>query len=203
MRYLLVATSFLLLTIYTSSQAAGQSQPCTLKLSQAPSVRGVKLDMTVDQLLSLFPGSNENTDIKQRLSGAEGYPSFGETGFQISPSSYPAGDRFVGIEGYSIRSFDRRVVGVDVYYYSFPKGARWRNVDDLVQRLADSFHLPGPKDWEPTGGSSRTLQCDGFRAVVSANGDSSSISFYNPGWVQTKKDRSTAFEDQKRREFKP
>ncbi len=204
MRHFLVATSFLLLTISTYSQTPGtQPQPCTLKLSQAPSVRGVKLDMTVDQLLPLFPGSSDDAQIKRRLSESEGYPNFGEASFFIQPSNYSPSERFAGIANYLIRVFDRRVVGVEVDYDRFPRGPRWTNVDDLVQKFADSLHLPSPKNWEPSGDTARKLKCDGFDAMASANGDGSSIGFHNLRWVQTKKDRSAAFEEQKRREFKP
>ena len=203
MRQILLAASFLLLTISLNLQTASAQQPCTLKLSQSPSMRGVKLGMTVDQLLSLFPGSSDNAEIKQRLSASEGYPDFGDVSFYLAPSRYATGDHFAGVAEFYISSFDGRVVGVRVQYLNFPTGARWRRVDDLVEKFADSFHLPGPKDWEANGADTRQLKCDGFETAVWAAGDSSSISLFDRSWVQTKQARSAAFEEQKRREFKP
>jgi hypothetical protein len=102
-----------------------------------------------------------------------------------------------------VRSFDRRVVGLDVYYEEFPRGARWRNPDDLVQRFSDSLRLPGAKDWLPEQGYARKrLKCDGFDVVV-AGGEHALISFSQLNWVETQKERLAAFEEQKRREFKP
>jgi len=196
-------SAFLLFTaISTYGQTSSPPlQPCTLKLSQAPSVRGLKLNMTVDELLPLLPDS-ESDAVKNALRKSEGYPQFGEIWFDSSPSNWASKDRFAGISAYNFRFFDRRLVGLSARYDSFPTGARWKNVDDLIQRFSDSFHLPGPKDWE-SGPTIKRLKCDGFEVSVYAGGDQASISFFTPSWEGTKKERLAAFEEQRRREFKP
>ena len=204
MRHVLVSLAFYFLTVSLQGQTAGTpSQPCRLKPSQAPAVRGVKLDMTVDELVSLFPGLDERINLKQRVSQAEGYSSFGYLVFDIDPSSYSTKDKFAGIGHYRFQLFDRRVVTLYVYYPSFPTGARWQNIDDLVQRFANSLHLPNAQDWTYEGSTQKRLTCDGFEIVVSSANDRAQITFDNPQWVQTQKERLTALEEQKRREFKP
>ena len=201
MRHIPMAAFILLLTVSTYGQTAGP-QPCTLKLSQAPAVRGVKLDMTLDELFSVFPGLSEQVAY---LVNAEGYPKFGYASFAITPLNYSTKDRFTGIEQYYVMLFDRRVVGLSVDYAAFPIGARWRNTDDLVQIFSESLHLPSYKSWvaEQTY-PRRILNCDGFQIAVTAANDRAHIRFSGNGsWEQTQKDRLAAFEEQKRREFKP
>jgi len=150
MKKILFSASLLLMAISVYGQTAGpQPQPCTLKLSQAPSVRGVKLDMTLDELFALFPGSSNEGRITQALSQSEGYDRFGEAGFSIAPTTYSTKDRFAGISVYFVDSFDRRIVSFTAVYDRFPKGPRWHSVDDLIQRFAESFHLPEPEGLDP------------------------------------------------------
>jgi hypothetical protein len=204
MRRIVFSAAFLLILASTFGEtAAQQSSACTLKLSQAPAVRGVKLDMKVDDFLSLFPGSSEHDFIKSQLAMADVYPHFGETSFSVIPANYSTRDQFAGVTDYMVRLFDRRIVGLDVYYESFPRGARWRSADDLIQRFSDSLRLPGPKEWIPEPGNSRKrLRCDGFEIVVSS-GERAVISFSQRSWVNTQQERRDAFEEQRRRDFKP
>jgi len=201
MKHILMAAFVLLLTISMADQTATRAQQCPLKLSQAPAVRGVKLDMTLDELFSLFPGLSDRIP---PLSESERYPHFGFGSFTITPSNYATKERFAGIDQYAIRSFDGRVVGLDVYYTAFPTGALWRNTDDLVQRFSDSLHLPGPRDWAVTENyPQRKLSCVGFEIAVASANDRAQIGFYQQSWVQTQKQRYAAFEEKKRSEFKP
>ena len=205
MRHILLPALFLLFAISIYGQTDNPPpQSCTLKLSQAPAVRGVKLGMTVDDLLALFPGSSDSGGIQHALSAADGYSNFGAAAFSISPSDWPNKERYAGISHYYIRLFDRRIVAFDVNYESFPVGPRWKTADELIQRFSDSLHLPGSKDWIPDPNvTGKRLKCDGFEVFVSSDSDRSVISFRNRSWVQTQRDRLAAFEDQKRREFKP
>jgi hypothetical protein len=205
MKHILLSASLLLIAISTQGQTASlPPQPCTIKLSQAPSVRGVKLNMTVDELLPLFPGSSDSGGIKNSLTAAEGYPNFGYGSFGISPSNWANKERFAGISSYFFSTFDRRIVALTITYDRFPEGARWKNPDDLIQRFSDSLHLPAANYWapDPDSNSRKKLKCDGFEIFVTA-GEQSAIAFYNRDWEGTKKERQAAFEEQKRREFKP
>lgn len=199
----LITAAFLLFATSTSAQTSATPAACTLKTPQAPAVRGVKLGMPVDELLALFPGSSDI--LSEQLKGAEGYSNFGYTAFTLTPSRYTTKERFAGIETFNIRSFDRRVVGLDVNYYAFPAGSRWRNIDDLVQKFSDSLHLLSPKDWIRNEYlPQEKLKCDGFEISVSSVNDRAEISFNEDrSWEQTQKQRFAAFEDEKRRAFKP
>jgi hypothetical protein len=204
MRHIFLSASLLLIAVSVYGETDNAPpQPCTLKFSQAPAVRGVKLGMTVDELLLLFPGSSDSDLVKYPLARADGFPQWGETSFGLNPSNWGNKERFTGITEYFFRFFDRRVVLFSARYERFPKGARWSNTDDLIQRFSDSFHLPGPKEWEPEpSGVGKHLKCDGFEVVVTGD-DQGAITFYTRGWEGTKKEREAAFEEQKRHEFNP
>jgi hypothetical protein len=134
----------------------------------------------------------------------EGYPNFGYASFGISPSNWANKERFTGINSYQFSVFDRRIIGLTVYYERFPDGPRWKNTDDIIQRFSDSFHLPAPNYWapDPDTGTRKKLKCDGFEIFASA-GEQGSIVFYTRSWEGTKKERLAAYDEQKRREFKP
>ncbi|HYW74467.1 MAG TPA: hypothetical protein VE961_25815 [Pyrinomonadaceae bacterium] len=204
MRVILFIAVILLAGFSTYGQTDDPPQPCTLKIAQAPAIRGVKLGMTVDELVALFPGSSESFNLKQSLAAAEGYPNFGETGFGIHPANWGNKERFDGITDYYFRLFDRRVFIMSVNYSQFPSGARWKTTDDLIQRFSDALHLPGPRAWgtDPMSSEQKKLKCDGFEVTVRA-GDHGTITFYTGNWEGVKRERLAAFEEQKRNEFRP
>jgi hypothetical protein len=191
----------------TALSAYGQAQtalpgvsPCTLDVAQAPAIRGVKLGMTVDELLAVFPGSAENQQIKRSLAEAEGNPRFGAAFFSISPT----GERFAGISNYAVQAFDRRIVGLYVAYEGPPNGPRWTNVDDLAEKFVESFKLPSTANWLlDRSDIRRGLQCHGFQVFALISGDRATLMLVEPEWMQTQKTRLAAYEEQKRREFKP
>src|SRR2546421_25329 len=209
MKQLVATAGFVLstaLSVYSQTPAPQTSlHPCTLTLAQAPSVRGVRLGMTVDEFLALFPGSNDDGQVKRALSQADGYPQFGKAFFGVTPANYATKDLFGGISFYTVQSFDRRIVQLNVIYEGFPNGPKWKNVDDLIQKFAESFHLPGAKDWllEPSTSDRKGLACNGFQVWASTANDRSNLTFFHNDWIPTQKERLARYEEQKRSEFKP
>jgi hypothetical protein len=56
--------------------AYGQTGACSIKLDQAPSLRGIKLGMSLNQVLVLIPGSREDSDVTASLDTARrGHPT--------------------------------------------------------------------------------------------------------------------------------
>ena len=202
MKPILLSILLLMTAISTYSQTENPSQ-CTLKLSQAPVVRGVKLGMKAEELLPLFTSDREN-NIKQSLAAGTGYPNFGYSNLGFGPSDVINREQFAGITSFYLGVFDGRIISVAVNYERFPKGARWNGHDDLIQKFSDAFHLPGPKGWinDPDQSNRKKLMCAGFDVYVEALVQPS-ITFVNRDWVQTQKDRAAAFDEQKRHEFKP
>src|SRR6267154_3642011 len=67
-----------------TTDASAQEKPtCQLTLAGAPDIKGLRLGMTPEQVLAFFPGSNEDADLRSRLSQP---PSpFGVSGFVVRP----------------------------------------------------------------------------------------------------------------------
>ena len=185
------------LTAQTDQSYAG----CNLAREKAPAIRGIKLGMTADELYALVPGIGGN--YKEVLVSARNFPQFGV----FSLGAYPVdGDKFSGIEGFNFQFFDERVVQYFVYYRgpnSRPPGPNWQNGDDLIARIADAYHLPGPANWAGNA-NSKLLRCKGFEVRINTSANPQ-IQVAEPGtpWVAEQKKRSDAFQEQLRRDFKP
>lgn len=94
----------LLASIPVGSQEPPKAQNasrCSLTPVQAPLVRGIKLGMRGEEILALFPESNQRPEVKAALGNAEDYPNYGVARLFFQPSMYPAiwKDRFAGIDG--------------------------------------------------------------------------------------------------------
>src|SRR6267154_4772558 len=56
-----------------TTNAGAQDKPtCQLTLAGAPDIKGLRLGMTPEQVLALFPGSDEDPEIRSRLSQPPG-----------------------------------------------------------------------------------------------------------------------------------
>lgn len=194
----------------TAVSTYGQTQsappvisPCTLKVAQAPAVRGVKLGMKIEEVLALFPGSSEKDEIKSKIVNVDGYPNFGVTEISIFPQDYSTRDRFAGISGFYFVFLDGRIAQNQVGYQSPPT---WQRVDDFVAKLSDSFKLQPVTNWETDKNrpGAKILKCDGFQleARVSGNGAGLTVSTSVLPY-EKRQERWKAFDEKARREFKP
>src|SRR6266849_7627317 len=70
----------------TNSTGPQEKTPCTLTLTGAPDINGLRLGMTPAEVLALFPGSKEDAEVRSSLSRP---PSqFGVSGFLIRVAKY-------------------------------------------------------------------------------------------------------------------
>src|SRR5437870_5838170 len=111
--------SILLLTFVSAVSGVSQTpqtSKCKLTLSQV-SIRGVKLGMTTDEVLALFPGAAEEPQNQSSLQRVAGVPSFGLAHRIVTPNREAINkNNFKGIESYSITLLDGKVVQFDVFY---------------------------------------------------------------------------------------
>jgi hypothetical protein len=191
--------------------AYGQTQtappvttPCTLKVAQAPAIRGVKLGMKIAEVLALFPGGAEKDEIKSKIVNLDGFPNFGVTDIFIFPQDYSTRNRFAGISSFHFVFLDGRVARNEVGYQPPPA---WRSIDDFVGRLSDSFRLQATT-WEkdkkhPDG---KTLKCDGFQleAIILDSGAGAGLTVSTSELPYEKREeRWKALNEKMQREFKP
>ncbi len=205
-----------LAAIAGSAQIPAQPQPpaqpqnpskCTLTPAQAPAIRGIKIGMSTEEILSLFPESSQRPDIKAALVQADGYPNYGVARLYFQPADYPslAKDRFAGIDGISVTLFDSRVAELRVQYAgpnSRPRGPLWLNVDDFIAKLSEAYALPAARDWALGSQAGRMLKCNGLdiEALIQNGG---SVMLRSTAYVDISRGRAAADEEKIRREFKP
>jgi hypothetical protein len=175
----------------TPSTAAGD---CKLTMAQAPAIRGIRLGMTVDQALAVFPGAQADSDVRANLAREH----FGSQGVSIDPAKYESTEKFVGVNSISFGFLDGRLTRFSIQY----KGPEWKSDEQFAAKVAEALSLPGVESWKPIP-NGLALSCEGFRIGVSAGPYSI---FMNDPRVDVAKivnDRAEVPKEQARRAFKP
>src|SRR6267378_5453056 len=98
-----------------TNNPSGQDKPtCQLTLAGAPDIKGLRLGMTSEEVLALFPGSKEDAEVRTSLSRP---PSqFGVSSFLIRPEKYESKDKFAGVNQITFTLLDGRVSNFSVGY---------------------------------------------------------------------------------------
>ena len=147
---------------------------CGLDTSQAPVLNGLKLRMTTEEVLALFPGSKEDAELRPQISRP---PSqFGVSSFVLKPSKYETRDKFVEVSQISFHLFDGRVSNFTVGY----NGPEWPHVDKFVEKFVEGTNLPATDQWEAHAGMStqlKTLTCTDFEVRVFAGGQGGNLNY--------------------------
>lgn len=158
----------------TTDAAVSDKAPCSLVMDQAPVMNGLRLGMTPEQVLALFPGSSEDADVRARL--ARPLSPFGELGFSIRPDKYQSPEKFAGITQINFTLVDRRVSSVRVGY----NGPAWPHVDQFVAKFIEGTNLPGAAEWATHVGldtQMKTLTCKNFEIQLFAGGTGGNLNY--------------------------
>ena len=191
---------------YIDPQAAPpkkeETPTCKLTAAQAPTIRGLHLGMTVDELIELFPGANPN-DLKGRVEQAKSYPSFGQSVYSFRGTQHK--DRFENVS-FDVSLFDRRVRSFNIGYpFNNYTGTGFiYNREQLLEKLNTSFSLPADMKWQGDGYPQIQLVCQDLTLKVN----------YQNSLYITVEDRPKFFDEilkqrqeedkaKKRTEFKP
>jgi hypothetical protein len=164
---LLIGASFIV-SGQTAREIDEQAEPaCKMTLAQAPVTNGIKLGMTRDQVLALFPGSREDSELRASLYRPAN-PS-GETTFSINPERYASKAKFPRVTLIRFTLMDDHVSSFNVSY----DGPQWAHVDEFIEKLSAVTKLPGADAWDPYVGMDtqlKTLTCKGFVISLFAGG---------------------------------
>jgi hypothetical protein len=164
-------TATLTMTALGQTQNQPENTPvCSLSLSQAPVIRGIRLGMKPDEWLKLFPGSAQDEKIKAILDQPPLYPDYGFNlvtfGFPSSSSSqfpYLPREEFRGVNYVTLRLLDNQIAIFDVLYMPLPGGGNpWDDISQLATIFSRAFNLPDISAWKKEGSQRATLQCSGF-----------------------------------------
>jgi len=148
--------------------------PCALKISEAPVIRGLKLGMTPEEILALFPGSKEDTALRTALSAPPG--RFGNSSFLITPSKYGSAANYKEVSRLNFSLLDGRVSNFTINYVD----RQSPNVDKLIEKFGEDKNLPPPDQWEPYPGMDtqmKTLTCNGFSIRIFDGGEGASLDY--------------------------
>jgi hypothetical protein len=180
-------------------EPAPTAPKCSLTVAQALTIRGIRLGMSLQELLALFPVSRYNTTINQQLKQAENLPEKGRSSLYFTLSQYPEGEaRFAGISSIDLTLFDRRVVSFGIKYV-YDEQAAWTR-ESWVRKLAGAFNLPPYENWATScNDCPAVLHCGGITITASPR----SVSLSDPSYVEELSRRAAAVAGQKQREFKP
>jgi len=196
-----VALAFV--TISTISQASNP-QPalpkCNLTEATAPSVRGLRLGMSTQQLLALFPDSSKRKEMKEAVEKAKAATGNEAAYLVFDPATERDAKQFGGVESVSAGVNKGRVIDFSIQY----GGATWRDVDEWVAKLSESLKLQGAGDWTvgPSENPNKVLRCEGIEIEAAIQGGGSSIRIRNMEDARVVADRNAA-DEKKRREIKP
>ena len=193
-----------LVTISASSQASNPALAqtrCNLTEANAPSVRGLRLGMSTQQFLALFPGITKKKEMKDTIEKAKSTSAADPVSFGVDPITDGGGNQFAGIESVSATFYRGHLVDFTVQY----GGASWRNIDEWVAKLAESFNLPRAQDWGmgPNESPNKIVRCEGIMIEAAIQGGSASIRVQSTGYLKDSDERAKASEDKKRQDFKP
>jgi len=190
-----------LIPAYARGTGEPPAQGCNLTEANAPAIRSLRLGMSVDQLVGLFPGSTKRKELREALEKVKASTSNEPMVLAFDPVADAAGQAFVGVDAVSASVYKGRVIAFTVAYI----GTSWRTIDEWVGKLAQSYGLPAAARWEagPNENPSRVLGCSGIEIEAAIQGGGSSISIRNKEAFKGMSERLNAADESKRREFKP
>ncbi len=182
----------------TSNTGGSGTNACKLKLSQAPAIRGIRLGMSVEQVLAQIPGSEADSNLLARLA----QDHFGQKYVNVMPGGYVTSkEKFAGTSGLNLTFLDGRLLSFGVHY----EGPEWNSREQFAERVAELLSLPGVGFWKARN-QVFALACDGFEISVQTSGPKHSSILMTDTTVDIGKilrEREEVPKEKTRRAFKP
>lgn len=181
MRYTNLTLAILFsLSVAASASAQQAAQQCKVGVESAPEIRGLRLDMTLEQARSHLP----SLQVK---------PSrFGLTTASLD-YSYPATAKAAGLEGIqsiSLEFVDEHLAKIGIMYLN---SINWQTSRQFSERVAAALKLPDA--WE----NGSNMRCEGFYISVIPN----FISMSEVRPYEIIRQRRMEFEEKERQSFRP
>lgn len=155
--------------------APAQDRPkCDLTLASVPAVNGLKLRMTTAEVLALFPGNKEDSELQADL--ARPPSQFGASSFLIKPAKFESREKFADITAITFMLLDGRISNLRLGY----NGPEYSHVDKFVAKFVEGTGLPAANQWEAYVGFDtqlKTLKCADFEISVFAGGPGGNLNY--------------------------
>jgi hypothetical protein len=197
----LFALAFVTMSVISQASNPRSAQTrCNLTDATAPSVRGLRLGMTTQQLLAVFPGITKKKEMKDAIEKAKSATGVEAMYLGFDPATDGDAQQFAGVVSVSAGLYRARVVDFSVQYV----GATW-TVDSWIATLSEAFKLPSAQDWVlgPDEAPNKVLKCDGILIEAAIQGGSASIRIRNTEYLKETEERTKAADEKKRQEIKP
>ena len=142
----------------TTATAAGSD--CLLAREEIRSFYGIKLGMSLDEVISLFPASVGDASVERAL-------ELSRTGNganlirMVIPAHKANKQDLADVKMFGFQFRNGRLFSLHVEYFS-PK---WKDVNEFIDQRGHMLNLPAASSWEPVEGNSRFskyLTCDGI-----------------------------------------
>lgn len=172
---------------------------CSLTEADAPAVRGIRLGMSTEQLLALFPASTKRREIKEALANAK-TPEGEIVYFAFEPGDADK-NLFDGVASILAGIAKGRVVEFSIQYL----GPAWSGVDEWVGTLSQTLKLPGVASWQhgPNETPNKVLRCKGIEIEAAVQGSGGTIILRNVAYLDAAKDHMRTDEEKRKRDYKP
>jgi len=192
------------ITIPLYGKVTGQqsAQPkCPATEADSPSVRGLRLGMTIDQVLALFPAAIKRKEAKPAIEKAKAANSSETVFISFDPATDSGKQQFVGVDAVSVGTYKGRVVDFSILYL----GPTWKNIDEWIGKISEAFNLPSARDWVagPDETPNKVLKCGGIEIEGAIQGGGGSIRIRNTEYLKGMEEHANAQEEKKKRAFKP
>ena len=175
----------------TSKTEAGE---CQMTLTQAPAIRGIRLGMTMDQALGVFPGAADDQEIQAELSRR--YFGFQRT--SLVPGKLGSKERFIGVKSVDLGFMDGPLNFFALNY----DGPEWQSDKQFASKVAEALTLPGVDSWKSRDGG-QVLSCQGFEVKVTASSPRIEIRNTQVDVNKLVRGRAEEPKEQARKAFKP
>lgn len=182
----------------TPGGSSAKSQ-CRLTLEQSPEIRGVRLGMSADKLMAVFPEEANRIAVDKAVKDSKKAESYGFAVFSLISDNSGANARFSGIGFIGIELLDERIASFRIGY----RGPEWKNVDQFITKLSEALHMPTVEYWVLEVGSGKSLTCDGFTVYAQTEGIINVVIVNSTTAPQVVNDRREAVKEKARQAFKP
>jgi hypothetical protein len=147
---------------------------CSLTMTAAPVLEGLKLGMTTDEVLATLPGSKDDPDVRTQL--ARPRSPLGVSDLGIHVDKLQPKEKFSGINHLSFILLDGRVSTINIGY----NGPAYPHVDQFVSKFVRGTNLPPVDQWQAYVGMDNQLKiltCKDFEVRVFAGGKGGNLNY--------------------------
>jgi len=157
----------------SASNEQGNSN-CPLKIANAPAIGGLKVGMTKDEVLAVFPGAREDQEVRALLNKPAN--KFGTSEVFLRPEKFGLKDKLPGIDLFTLTFLDNRLFTEHVKF----NGPEYPDVDKFVSAFLEGKSLPPLAVWEAYPGLDtqlKSLKCSEFEVQVFAGGPGGNLNY--------------------------